>query len=198
MNLFAFVIAAWLLGLLTGVPVVPLFQKIGRIGRSLFVCVNPRTKAIAIKWARSGGGVADFKFADDTPKSVVLDGPLTHTHRGRSAFLVNTEAGLAFNVETIEPFQPEKDTNGKVNVVPEGMKHEGMTIGTPGKNRTPHLNGARLNAVRKDIRVQQIAASNRMDFSLIAKVVLMGMLFLGLMGVATLWILSGIAKHHGG
>src|SRR5690349_19122009 len=163
MNLVAVIVAAWIMGLLTGLPFVPLLRRIGRIGKSFFVLVNPRTKALSVKWAKHRGEVADFKFSDDTPKSVALDGPLSHSHKGARAFLVNTQAGVAFDVETVEPFTVELDEKGRPiadeSSNPGGLFDEDTKTlkGKAGSSRTPHLNGARLNAIRKDTRVQQIA-----------------------------------------
>lgn len=208
MNILTLVFAGYIIGVLTGLPMTPLVVKLSRLGKSFFVCVNPRTKLLEPRWAKPRGEVVDFKFSDDTPKSVVLDGPLSHTIKGgRRAFLVNTQAGLAFNVETLEPFRPDpvmvdgkvvEDAEGAPTYpsYTDGQDHPGAdkVPGKAGKVRTPHLNGARLNAVRKDTRIQQIAASNRFDLGAALKIGLVALVILGLMGIASLWMLSQLTK----
>lgn len=185
MNLLGLVFGIWLVGLASGAMTVPLVRRITRIGKQFFVVVNPKTKAIDTKWVRVKGDVADVKFSAETPFSVALDGPLRYSHKGSGAFLVDSVAGVAFDVQTAR----EKTPDYKVEVQ-DGQR---KTTGKAGEVKVQYLDGARLYLIRKCTRVLQIQSSNSLNLKamLVAIIVVVGIV--GLVSLAGLVLLTQLA-----
>ena len=164
-----------------GVVTTERIQRLKKVGETLFGCVNPRTNAVEIRDAKNKGDVADLKFSDDRQKSVALDGPFSYSEGGRRAFLVDTVAGLAFQI--VRPVAEEAENQAEI---------DGKT--TKAKPVVAYLDGAMLNLIRKDTRIQQIADSNSLNLAQVLKFLVIGVAILVLGMVAALYM---IAKLQG-
>ncbi len=146
-----------------GVDRLAIFMK--KLGKTLFVCVNPDTRRVSIRYSKHKGAVADMVFADEVPKSVALKGNLAFNDGWHMAFLVDTVSGLAFDV---------------VRAI-------------TGEPLAAHLDGGSLNQIRHDTRVTQIQASNAMNLAMILKFLVIGMALLLLAALAFGFFL--VPKH---
>lgn len=192
-----------LVGLITGAGGTKLIGWLRRFGALICIEVSPSTHRYRIAYRRPRENKYVIKTRagkGDVP--LVSDHIWHHEGIGPKLVLVDTEIALPLDVESDQ--EAAKDS-GVFRILGKTDTNGGLSLQMPVRvpdSKGVHLDGFKLQEIRKDTRIKQIQHSSGLDLETLAKYALVGLclvliavLGMGFVIIKTLGSVPGTGGH---